>query len=327
MRYYLTKGPNRKNSLTNKEKLDQRLASIRAKKHHFFRHFLYDIIPFYFRKLMGEGAELQAFIAHCQGLPPRAIPSPNPDKPIDVSIIIPVYNQWTMTKACINSILDVCDNSINYEIILADDCSTDDTQWATNYYPGLIISRMQHNVGFLRNCNMAARKARGRYLLLLNNDTIVLANWLTALYDTLETDVNVAIAGSKMLFANGAIQEAGAIIFSDGSIAHVGEGCHRDTAIFNIQRDTDYVSGCSMLIRQSFWETVSGFDERYHDAYFEDCDLALEAHARSLRVVYQPASEVIHFKHRSYRFCKEKNYKSLQKKNLKPFLEKWFYLR
>jgi GT2 family glycosyltransferase/glycosyltransferase involved in cell wall biosynthesis len=265
---------------------------------------------------------LKSHIKRCQQQPAQAILFPNIHKDIDVSIIIPVYNQWKLTCACLNSILITCHGDINYEIILADDCSTDETINAAAIYPGLIVVKTDKNSGFLQNCNYAARKARGRYILLLNNDTIVLPNWLKNLHQTLEADEHIAIVGSKILESTGIIQEAGSILFNNGAAYNIGKGYRRDFIFLNTQRDTDYISGCSLLIRKSFWDSVGGFDSRYKNAYYEDTDLAMTARIQKMRVVYQPTSEVIHFLHKTY----VHSYQNLLETNRKLFVEKWSHV-
>ena len=107
-----------------------------------------------------------------------------------VSIVIPVYNQFTFTYYCIQSIKENS-GSIPYEIILADDCSTDLTENINMVVKNLIISKTEANVRFLKNCNQAAKKARGKYILFLNNDTQVQKNWLAPLVDLCEKDGKV----------------------------------------------------------------------------------------------------------------------------------------
>lgn len=243
--------------------------------------------------------DITRFIAYCQNLnSPR--PAPESKQPVAVSIIIPVFNQWHYTYACINSILEVCHGEVSYELILADDCSYDETLNAQYYFPGINIVRTPENVGFLRNCNHAAQYAQGRYLMLLNNDTIVLPNWLESLFQVLERDPSCAIAGSKLLYANSTIQEAGARVFADGVVKQWGKKQPRNTPEFNRLTEAHYISGCSILVRASFWHQIGGFDTRYQQGYFEDSDLAMTARQQHMRVIYQPASEVIHFKHKTY---------------------------
>ena len=247
------------------------------------------------------------------------LPFTDNNKTIDVSIVIPVFNEWQYTKKCINSIINTYDPRLNIEIILADDASTDDTSYAREVYPDLIINKMHSNIGFLKNCNAAIKIARGRCVFLLNNDTIMMPNALFNLYHTLENQSDCVIAGPKILNLNGTIQEAGAIVYNTGKVRRIGEGFPRFTPEFNVPRETHYISGCALLIKKSFWDAIQGFDERYDTAYYEDTDLAMTAHAHGYKVIYQPKAEIIHFSSKSYK----KNRKQLCKTNSILFLNKW----
>ena len=97
-----------------------------------------------------------------------------------VSIIIPVYNQIRYTYLCLQSIL-LHTPDVSYEVIIADDVSSDATKHLGEFAENLVIRRNETNQGFLRNCNQAARAARGRYLMFLNNDTQVTDGWLSSL--------------------------------------------------------------------------------------------------------------------------------------------------
>lgn len=265
---------------------------------------------------------IQQFIRYCQTTEPAAVPAPEDD--VDVSIIIPVYNKWELTRACITSVLQTCiGTGIRFEVILADDNSTDETVRAAEIFPGLRIAKTPKNLGFLRNCNHAARAARGRYLLLLNNDTVVLPGWLEALFRSMENDPAIGIAGSKLLYPDKVIQEAGGAIFRDASARNIGRGQERDNPLFNVAREADYISGASILIRADFWNKVGGFDERYKTAYYEDTDLAMSARAHGLVVWYEPKSELIHFEHQSYQDQEEAGPSALMQHNAAVFLEKW----
>jgi GT2 family glycosyltransferase len=263
------------------------------------------------------------FIRHCQSAVPAAVPAPEVD--VDVSIIIPVYNKWELTRACITSVLQTCAGAgVRFEVILADDSSTDETVRAAELFPGLRIARTPGNLGFLRNCNHAARLARGRYLLLLNNDTVVLPGWLEALFLSMESDPTIGIAGSKLLYPDMVIQEAGGAIFRDGGARNVGRGQDRDNPLFNLARDVDYISGASILVRADFWNELGGFDERFKTAYYEDTDLAMSARAKGLIVWYEPKSEVVHFEHQSYQDQQKGAASSdLMQHNSVLFLDKW----
>jgi GT2 family glycosyltransferase/glycosyltransferase involved in cell wall biosynthesis len=247
-----------------------------------------------------------------------------PAESVDVSVIVPVYNNWQLTRNCLNSIhATTFGSKARFEVILADDCSSDETCRAEELFPGLRLIRTEKNLGFLRNCNNAATQARGRYLLFLNNDTIVLPGWLSTLVELLEEDPSIAISGSKLLYPDGKIQEAGAVLFRDGTAKNLGRGMLRDTPLFNVERETDYISGASILVRRTFWDSVGGFDERYQNAYCEDSDLAMTARSVGLRVVYQPKSEVIHLEHQTYAEQAPGRTSSIQPCNIEILVAKW----
>ena len=211
-----------------------------------------------------------------------------------VSIIIPVYNQVHYTYACLVSILENTER-FDYEIIIADDVSTDATKEIDKFVTGLVIARNESNQGFLKNCNNAAKKARGEYIFFLNNDTTVQKDWLPPLIRLLESDKSIGMVGSKLIYPDGRLQEAGGIIWSDGSGWNYGRCDDPNKPEYNYVRDVDYISGAAIMLSRKLWEDIGGFDERYAPAYCEDSDLAFEVRKRGLRVVYQPLSVVTHF--------------------------------
>ncbi|MFT5484734.1 MAG: GT2 family glycosyltransferase, partial [Halieaceae bacterium] len=239
-----------------------------------------------------------------------------------VSIILPVFNQYRMTVNCLRSILDHT-HGLNYEVILADDCSTDLTETIGVRVSGLRLSRTTSNLGFLRNCNAAADQARGDYLLFLNNDTAVTPGWLSALLTAFADDLEVGIVGPKLLFGGGELQEAGGIIWDDGSGWNYGRLDDRNKPAYNYRRAVDYVSGACLMIRSPVWVELGGFDERYVPAYYEDTDLCFAARAAGYSVVYQPESEVYHFEGMSNGTDLESGIKHYQVQNQAKFVSRW----
>ncbi|MBQ0100169.1 MAG: glycosyltransferase family 2 protein, partial [Lachnospiraceae bacterium] len=144
-------------------------------------------------------------------------------------------------------------------------------------------------------CNQAAAKARGEYIFFLNNDTKVKPGWLSSLVTLLDGDDSIGMAGSRLVFADGKLQEAGGIIWSDASGWNYGRGDDPAEPEYNYVKDVDYISGAAICIRKSLWQEIGGFDERFAPAYCEDSDLAFEVRKHGKRVVYQPLSEVVHF--------------------------------
>ena len=240
----------------------------------------------------------------------------------EVSIVIPVYNQFEYTYWCVRSIVETV-KDIDYEIIIADDCSTDTTTSIAEYLPGIKVVRTPRNLRFTLNCNNAAKYAKGKYLVFLNNDTIVKGGWLSSLADTMESDSSIGLVGSKMVYPDGVLQEAGGIIWRDGSAWAYGKGMNPNLPEFNYVKDVDYISGASLMIRTDVWKELQGFDERYAPSYCEDSDLAFEVRAEGYRTVFQPRSEIVHFEGISNGKAVSTNLKSYQIVNTRKFYDKW----
>ncbi|PYL40519.1 MAG: glycosyl transferase, partial [Verrucomicrobia bacterium] len=151
------------------------------------------------------------------------------------------------------------------------------------------------NSGFITSCNRGAEAARGKYLVFLNNDTIVRQGWLTALLDTFAQEQRAGIVGSKLLYPDGRLQEAGGIIWRDATGWNYGKFDDPQKPEYNYLRDVDYCSAAALMIPKSLFASVGCFDSRYTPAYYEDTDLAFKIRAAGYRVLYQPLSEVIHY--------------------------------
>ncbi len=241
-----------------------------------------------------------------------------------VSIIIPAYNQAKYTFASIWSIVRHTNHDVSYEVILIDDCSPDeDARTLDSKIENLNFIRNEKNLGFLHNCNKAAKMARGEYILFLNNDTNVQPNWLMPLVKILDDEPETGMVGSRLVYPDGIQQEAGGIIWNDGSGWNFGKNQDPNLPEYNYVKEADYISGASLMIRSSLWEKIGGFDERYAPAYFEDTDLSFEVRRQGYKVKYQPLSWVVHFEGISHGTDVSSGIKEYQKKNREKFVAKW----
>jgi O-antigen biosynthesis protein len=238
------------------------------------------------------------------------------------SIIVPAYNHIEHSLTCLRALAAHVQRS-SFEVILVDDCSSDETPSLLPQIPGLRFIRNPHNLGFIGACNAGAAAARGEFLVFLNNDTAVQPDWLDALLDTFDTHPDAGLVGAKLVYPDGRLQEAGGIVFSDGSGWNYGRFEDPADPRFNYLREVDYCSGAAIALRRELFEQLDGFDPHYAPAYYEDTDLAMRVRAAGLRVLYQPKSVVVHFEGVTSGTDTGSGVKAYQVVNQKKFLQRW----
>jgi GT2 family glycosyltransferase len=239
------------------------------------------------------------------------------------SIIIPVYNKAGFTFQCLRSLFKQIDLATT-EVIVVNNASTDETPLLLAHFKeSLRVLKNTQNLGFVDACNKGASAAKGDYLLFLNNDTVVLDNWLQSLVETLERDDSVGAVGSLFLYPDRKVQEAGSIVWKTGEALHYGWGGSADDPRFRFAREVDYCSGASLLIRKTVFEQLGGFDRRFAPAYYEDVDLCMGVRSLGYRVVYQPASRIIHYEGATAGRDVHRGVKNFQLLNREKFYEKW----
>ena len=223
----------------------------------------------------------------------------DPDRRLPtVSILIPSYDGAGQLATCLQAVKDTVRMQLEVEVLVIDDGSTDST--------GQLLSswserdeRVRHvrndtNLGFVDSCNMGAARAEGQVLVFLNNDTIPVNGWLQPLVETLSDCDDAGAVGGMLLYPDGTLQEAGGVIFSDGSGANFGKGDSPDYPLYRFVRAVDYCSGALLATERRAFEELGGFDSAYRPGYYEDADYCFRLRDAGLNAYYQPKSVVIH---------------------------------
>ena len=239
-----------------------------------------------------------------------------------VSVIIPAYGKLEYTLACLRSIARHGSHA-SFEVIVVDDASPDESASTLATIEGLRLLRNDANLGFIASCNAGAAIAAGGFLLFLNNDTQVTPGWLDSLLDCFAEEDGCGIAGSRLVYPDGRLQEAGGIVYADGEAWNYGRFEKRNDPRFLYRRDVDYISGASLMIDTGLFRRIGGFDTRYAPAYREDMDLAFAVRAAGRRVIYQPASLVVHCEGISSGLDPFAGIKQYQVINHAKFVDKW----
>ncbi len=244
---------------------------------------------------------------------------PSSENPL-ISIVIPAYGHLEYTIRCLQAIATHHEGH-EVEVLVVDDASPDNSVAQLRGVEGLRVLALPENLGFTRAANAGIKAARGDHVLMLNNDAEPTAGWISALLDAVRPDVG--IVGARLVYPDGRLQEAGGIIFNDGNGWNYGKFDDPEDPRYTFRKEVDYCSGAAILITRALLNIVPGFDERFAPAYYEDVDMAFQARANGLKVIYQPKAVVIHHEGISHGSDESSGIKHYQVVNRDKFVEKW----
>lgn len=235
---------------------------------------------------------------------------------MDLSIIILNWNTRDLLRQCLTSILSDPSNSIQSEIIVVDNASSDGSRdMVKSEFPQISLRVSKSNVGFGAGNNSALPVAKGRYILFLNSDTVVHPGALSMLVAYADSRDDLGVVGAKLINADGSLQ------YSCRHFPNLATGFFRNTPLgrlfptnkFNADylmsswdhaepREVDWVSGAALMLRASLIPEVAGFDEDYY-MYCEDVDLCWRVgqtvrdgkNGDTWKVGYYPDSVITHY--------------------------------
>ncbi|HOC19322.1 MAG TPA: glycosyltransferase, partial [Vicinamibacterales bacterium] len=216
-----------------------------------------------------------------------------PSGPPLVSVVVVLLNRAPLTFGCLTALLAASPPWV--ELVMVDNGSTDSTSRLLQRVRGATIVRNERNLGFAAAVNQGARAGSGQYLLLLNNDAQLLPGSLEAALRRLETRSDAGAVGGRLVWPDGRLQEAGSVVFDDGTCRGYGRGARALDGEYMFARDVDFCSGAFLLTaRQTFMES-GGFDEVFSPAYYEDVDYCVRLRGAGRLILYEPRAAAIHF--------------------------------
>ena len=240
---------------------------------------------------------------------------------IKASIIIPAHNKVNTTYYCLCSLLLAC-NLNNFEIIVVDDGSNDQTRELETIVEGIKVIHNKDPLRFIGACNKGVAEAK-EYIVLLNNDTEVTSGWLDALIEGFTTFDNVGLVGSRLLYPDGRLQDAGGIIWASGDPWNYGNGQNPWDPRFSYARQADYLSGAALMTTKKVWDEVGGLSEYLKPMYFEDTDLSFKVREAGYKTYYIPQSIIYHFEGITSGTDTSQGFKKYQEVNRPKFKKRW----
>lgn len=236
-----------------------------------------------------------------------AFVAPNQDASVELSILVVSYNTEAFTLEALRSLLRH-PPPVSFEVILIDNASSDGSFAAIQReFPEIDAERLPENVGFAAANNLAASRARGRRLLLLNPDTVTLEGSHAALWSFAEREPKRGIWGGRTLFPDLSLNPTScwrrmtpwSLLCGAVGLTHLFPA----SRLFNSEaygdwqrdsvRDVDIVTGCFLLIDTDLWRRLNGFDRTFF-MYAEEADLCLRARKIGARPGISPAAEIVH---------------------------------
>jgi O-antigen biosynthesis protein len=209
-----------------------------------------------------------------------------------VSFVVVLHNSAHLSLLSLESVITNAD--VSYELIVVDNASSDETMLMLDRLQGARIIRNQTNAGFGPACMQAAACAAGDYLCFFNNDALLGPNAINMALANF-AKASVGAVGGKVLLANGALQEAGNIVWSDGSTLGYGRGDDPQAPQYDFRRPVDYCSGVFLVTPRRLFAELGGFSSEFAPAYYEDVDYCMALWQRGFQVIYEPRAVIRHY--------------------------------
>ncbi|MFN8458532.1 MAG: glycosyltransferase family 2 protein [Anaerolineae bacterium] len=233
---------------------------------------------------------------------------------VDLSIIIVNWNVQALLRQCLQSVLTACQTiaPLTAEIIVVDSASTDGSaEMVRREFPQVHLIASEKNLGYAGGNNTGVAAAQGRYLLLLNPDTVVQPDTLALMVNFLESHPQVGAAGSRLLWPDGTTQSSRrrfptlGSLFGESTLLSQWFPQNRYAQYYHLAdcspdqpQRVDWVVGAALMLRQEAWQQVGPIDETFF-MYFEETDWCCRAAQADWEIHYLPSARVTHYEGKS----------------------------
>lgn len=210
------------------------------------------------------------------------------------SIVVVSYNTAAYIEACLMSLLEL--DYPDVEIIVVDNASSDGSAAKVRaHFPDVEVVELPDNKGFAGGASVGLYMASGDIVATVNPDVRLDPGWLAAVAETLDSESDTGIVGSKILYPDGkTLQHAGGLVhYPLATTEHIGRG-EIDAGQYNYPREVSFVTGAALAMWRDLGRNLSFFDEDFYPVYYEDVDLCWRARKEGVQVVYQPRAVAYH---------------------------------
>jgi len=209
--------------------------------------------------------------------------------------VILAWRNETLLRQCLASLATNISAEVSFEtVIVANRPTVEVRSLVEEEVSGARVVWSPVNLGFAGGCNRGRMVARGEFIVLLNDDAEVSEGWLESLVATADAHPEAGAVGGLIRFPDGSVQEAGCVLWSDGSTLPLGRGLPATSHQHAFVRRVPYCSACCLLVRATTWDAAGGMDEAYFPGYYEDVDLCLAIQQLGQAVLYDPNACVLH---------------------------------
>jgi GT2 family glycosyltransferase len=214
----------------------------------------------------------------------------------EISIIIVTYTQTALELLCLMSILKWA-TECSYEVIISNNGTSERNARLLGRLENVKIINNKENLGFVKGVNVGAEHAAGDYLLLLNDDALITYECIQKMVERMRgwERNKIGVVGAQIRLLDNTIQDAGGILYSDGTAEEYRKWSNPDAGDVNFVRETDYVSGACFMTPRELFNRLGKFDEVFSPGYCEESDYCIRARKAGYKTVYNPDAHVMHY--------------------------------